>query len=484
MSEIYTRFGVTYANVESPQTLTDGTGDSLANDLALEDTAQPLVLNVTASQYIKLLSAALNGAERHWPTEYISVIYPLIKAGKMSEALCEAIAACIADDTSGTYEALNDWLLAQLAGNTDVQDALTGLGLTGSTPVPGVTTSLIEECDLDLLFGFCRQTVKMMNRLVLDAFEILEVITNWVEFTVAVAELIPPATTVATYVSYLQNTLVENYIANYDETYENELACELFCHARANEDCTLNWFEITDILASRLTVDITGQTIQDLLAYAVTGSWSGDQFCDLSLLSLAFILQLGGDWTGVSFRQIQTLVQSYTNDEDADWATLCPCGWQFTEQFVSSTGVFDWYVWPAGWTPTQRGALGTMEDLQDTQNVYTSLDRRFEGIAIQCDLASAANFTRVLFNYEAGVDTPGNSKVQMYNGATEVYLQEFVLADTEGTPATIDLDMDVNADKVIISLVSGFKVGSNPGSSCNLPFVTFQGSGTKPAEFT
>jgi hypothetical protein len=483
-SDVYTRFGVDYRNVPTPQTLTDGEGDSLANDIELQDTAQVLPLSVTAEQYTKLLSAALNGANRYFPEDYIEVIYPLIKAAKVSDTFCEAIAECIENPESGTYSALNDWLLNQLLNNSEVRNQINGIGSSGTDPVPGTSTALIEDCDPDNLFGFCRQVVQVMNRLVLDAFEVLEVITNTAEFALAVAELIPPATVVVSYVNYLQNTLVENYLANYDVAYENEVACGLFCLARANEGCTLNWFQITDYFADRLSTSVEGITIDDCLSYIVTGAWSGDQYCDASMLSLAFILQLGGDWTGISFANIQLIVQSFLNDPDEDWLTLCPCGWSFQENFVSSTGVFDWTEYGAGWTPSTRGDLGTEEDLIDTQNVYTPLDRRFEGIAITCEIASTANFTRCRFEYEAGIDGVANSSVKMYNGAVEVYDYTFEAQDTDGTPEMVDLEMNVTADRVVISLVSGFKVGSNPASSCNLPYVLFQGGGTIPPEFT
>lgn len=92
--DILARFGSTWAEIASPQQITvDTTGDTPSNDLQLVDTEQQLVLSVTAQQYSDLLSAALNGANRHFPENYLNVIYPLIKAGKMD--VCEVVNSCV-----------------------------------------------------------------------------------------------------------------------------------------------------------------------------------------------------------------------------------------------------------------------------------------------------------------------------------------------------------------------------------------------------
>lgn len=484
MTDILTRFGVTYAEVPSPQTLTEGDGDSLANDLVLQDETNTLVLEVTAEQYTKLLSAALDGANRHWPESYIEVIYPLIKAAKVSDALCEAIAACIENPESDTYAALHDFLLSQIQNNAEISDAISGIGNTDGTLVTGATSALSEDCDLDNLFGFCRQVVQFMNIEVEQFFQVLEVITNDVEFAAYLGDKAPALGTVATFISYLQNTLVESYLANYDVDYENDLACELFCFARSQPSCALNWFNITDLLGQRVSEDINNLSLSDLLTYVLSGGWAGDEFCDVSLLVFAFLMQIGADWAGISFPKIQVIVQTFLNDPDSDWSTLCPCGWSFTENFPETFGVFELVTFPAGWSPSTVGATGEDSGLIDTTIVYTPLDRRFEGLAIEANIATPTNFTRIRFNYEALVDNPPNSSVRVYNGASLEYEHLFVISNTGDNPKTIDLAMDVTGDKIEIRVYDGFEVGGNPGGSLYLPFVTVQGDGTIPPEWT
>lgn len=333
MVEIETRFGVDYRNVVDPQTLLDGDGDSLSNDLVLTDEAQVLALEVTLSQYTELLSAALDGANRHWPEKFITVIYPLIKAAKLTNALCAAIATCINDPTSDTYAALNAWMLSQLQDNTDIINAISGIGNIDGTAIPAASQQLYADCDLDNLFGFCRQMVQLMNLEVEQFFEVLEVISNNVEFAAYVGDEAPALSTLATFISYLQNTLVESYLANYDIDYENDLACELFCYAQEQPSCELKWSDITQIMADRVSADLEDLSLSDLLTYVLSGGWSGDEFCDASILVFAFLMQIGADWAGITFAKIQQIMTSFFNDPDSDWETLCDCGYEYYYEY-------------------------------------------------------------------------------------------------------------------------------------------------------
>lgn len=341
MVDTLTRFGVTYADVPSPQTLTQGTGDSLANDLELLETEQYLVLAVTLEQYTKILSAALNGANRFWPDEYISVIYPLIKAAKVDSQFCTKIAECIENPESDTYAALHDFLVNQITSDSEVQNAIAGTGTTGTTPIPGASENLAPTgCDLDILFGFALQTTQLLNNLIEQLFELIEAATSFVEATMIVGQELPAVQIVANFVNFLIDTAAESYIANYDVTYEYEVACGLFCLAREDEvNCTLTWEQITQFFAGRVALAIANYTINDMLELIAGGTWAGDEFCDIAMLALTFLLRMGADWAGVPFSSIQTTVQLYHNDPNSDWETACDeCGFYHHFDFRENDG--------------------------------------------------------------------------------------------------------------------------------------------------
>jgi hypothetical protein len=438
MADILTRFGVTYAEVPSPQTLTDGTGDSLANDLVLQDEENTLALEVTAEQYMRLLSAALDGANRHWPDSYIAVIYPLIKAAKVSNALCEAVAECINDPESDTYAALHDFLLSQIQNNAEISNAIAGVGNTDGTAVAGVTDALAAECDLDILFGFCRQVVQLMNLEVTKFFEVLEVISNNVEFASYVGDKAPALGTLATFVSYLQNTLVESYLANYDIDYENDLACELFCFAKDQPSCELNWFNITDIMADRVGEDLTNLSLSSMLTYVLSGGWSGDEFCDAAIFVFAFVMQIGVAWTGISFAKIQQIVQSFFNDPDADWQTLCGCGWY--EEISIGTSTPD--NWSLDWgydIPSQVGSITYGTDGNTSYKIYTTLAaRKITQLDVTCSQNAPTPTRTVYAEIEAsGVVKETLSWVLSSSEATQYHTFDFSYAGSDIDKVTV-----------------------------------------------
>ena len=333
MVNVQTRFGVTYAEVPSLQTLTDGDGDSLANDLVLSDEEQHLVLTVTLEQYTNILSAALNGANRFWPDSYIQVIYPLIKAGKVSNELCAAIAACIADTESGTYAELQDWLIDQLTNNEDVTNLINGSGGNQSTPVAGNSNKLGANCDLDILFGFTKQLTQMMNSVIEDFYQKLEEKTNFLEALPIISQEVNAFAYFVEWVEFLLNSIRDAYFSNYDLTYENEIACDLFCLAQENPDCSLTWYEVTEYFATRIGATSALDTLSDLLVFMLAGSWSGTQFCDLSMMAFAMIMRIGAAWSGIDLSALQLIVNSFFNDPDSDWMTLCDCGYVFYYEY-------------------------------------------------------------------------------------------------------------------------------------------------------
>lgn len=311
----------------------DTTGDSINNEVVLSSERQPLVLMLTADEYLQMFSALLCGTDLLYGDVGQQIQWSLWKAAKMENQFCSAMVTCLENTESGVSSAFADWLIQQIQENEEVQQAFDGIGNADGTAVPGATTTMIADCDLDNLFGFCKQTVQMMNQLVTGMFEIIEVITNDVEMLVYINDAAPALGTLASFVTWLQNTLAESYLANYDIDYENDLACELFCFAQDQPGCALNWFNITDLLGARVGTAVTSISIQQMLTYVLSGGWSGDEFCDVSMLLLAFVMQIGGDWTGISFAKIQQIVQSFLNDPDSDWMTLCDCGYVYYYEY-------------------------------------------------------------------------------------------------------------------------------------------------------
>lgn len=227
------RFGSKWRDVPVPQPLTDGTDDTLENDIILSSEPQSLVLEISSEQYTKLLSAALNGANTFFPDEYISVIYPLIKAGKLM--LCTEVADCLENS-----DALKNAMLQFLA--------LNGYGSGGQTTVepPPLPTSITDEnllpagysCDDDALCGMARWIVTNLDDGVIQLLEQLEVATNTWELLATFVdnvEVVSWLGSVAEFALWVQDQLIEYYSAAYSATVEDELTCDIYC--KIQPDC-------------------------------------------------------------------------------------------------------------------------------------------------------------------------------------------------------------------------------------------------------
>jgi hypothetical protein len=335
----------------------DTTGDSINNEVVLSSERQPLVLMLTADEYLDMFSALLLGTDLLWGSVGQQIQWNLWKAAKMENQFCTSMIACLESETSGVSSAFADWLIGQIQNNSEVQNVLDGSGGDQSTPVEANSTKLGAECDLDLLFGFTKQLTQMMNSVVVDFYQKLEEKSNFLEALPIISQEVSAFSYFVEWVEFLLNSVRDAYLSNYDLAYENEIACELFCLAQDNPDCSLTWYEVTNYFAGRIGATSALETLSDLLVFLVAGSWSGTQFCDLSLMAFAFIMRIGAEWSGIDLNALQLIVNSFFNDPDSDWMTLCDCGYVFFYEYDQA--------YQNGFNPTQ-GQWATSTALYST----------------------------------------------------------------------------------------------------------------------
>lgn len=346
MGEVWTRFGVNYADVPTPQTLTQGDGDTLSNDIALSEDEQYLVLAVTLAQYTALLSAALNGANRHYPEEYIAVIYPLIKAGKMS--LCDALAECI-ETSPGFAEALQQWLADNGYG--------TGSG-TPDTPTvytnnPNILSgSFLSSCNNDNLYGGITQLVDLMNDTITDLLEKLEAATETAEVIKIILSAIPVTDILAVdeiieFADQLVEAIGENYAAEYTQTLRDEICCDLFCATK--DSCYLDFATWANYFMGKMGESITDISWAQAAQWFLDATLSGASVVYAPHALMCQVLAYGGEFFGVDMAWFAKCASSAMNDPDSDWETKCDCvcpAWNFT-------------TWDGDWTNYGSAGAGT-----------------------------------------------------------------------------------------------------------------------------
>lgn len=345
----------------------DTAGDSINNERTLSDEKEPVILWLTQSEYDQIFDSVQSGADLLYPDNAQEITWLVWKGGKVSGDACQFIIDCLENPESGVADGFHDWLIDQLMNDKEVRSVTEGFGGDQTTPMDTYYDYMAEECDLDILFGFCRQLVQMMNTCVSDFYEILEAKTNLTEAVNLVASDVNPITISVAYIEFMQNSIVEAYKSNYTLELENQYACDLFCLALQNENCTLSWQDVTEYFADQLATSTENQSLLDILVFLLAGSWSGSDWCDLSMLVFAFIMKIGAAWTGTTLPIIQVIVQSFFNDPDSDWQTLCACKWEETYDWNrdNQDGWNDvrgqWATW-AGFYSTSTGSLGITVD--------------------------------------------------------------------------------------------------------------------------
>lgn len=330
MANFLTYFKSQTIDIPGIPTLDDGDGDSLSNDLQLESGENVLVLIVTEQQYSQLLSSAFNGVITTYPEDYINVIYPLIKAGKVM--LCDAIIDCINDSESGVMDAINNLLpTSSEQGGRDNGQSQSEFELGGGNN---------PTCDLDAWWAGCLQLVQYLNRVNEDALEIFEASSNVFELF---AEVVGDITGIdetsidaaLEWIEFMQNSIIDDYLSQYTSEYEEEVACDLFCLAITN--CKLTPTLIFDYFRDRLSGSVTYDSlINSMLQFIFTGSWSGTQIVDAFMCSQIFFRAgLGVFFGRVAWNDIDLRVRLGFNDANNDWETLCDeCQWTSTLDFT------------------------------------------------------------------------------------------------------------------------------------------------------
>lgn len=415
------RFPVTYEGLPQEQPfLADAIGDSLANDIVLPNTPTELKLTVTMQQFTDLLSAALNGANRHFGERYIDVIYPLIKAGKEYAMSCENVADCIE-----TSEDVQNALIEQIDTNLDMQnalrrqiaDTLTQLGFdpdsTTAASVEADEIKELENCDLDALWAGIRDGI--VQRLDDNARQFLEIMVSKLDLVQRANSIIAAIPVVGALASATIDAFVE-LIPDLKNAYEayssidamDTAACEIFalvcseCRYPTNQELfdyfanlgasgiddltTLSTTVAYEVLASGASVASPVIAWHTLIAIQIFTLLINEKFANLAgIASVADMAGLGED---------------FAND---NWLTLCDsCNENFklwTHLFSSGMGDFD-FVYSG---TTQRGTLSG----DVVQGVTASSTLKVIEMTMPLDPTWRVESARITFR-RTGTGTAGN----------------------------------------------------------------------------
>ena len=390
---IYYRSSVLETN-STPELLA-GTDDTPENDLILSVETNHLLLSVTEQQYSRMLSALFNGAYRAYPLDFIAVVYPLIKAGKMT--LCDAVLDCILDTDE----------IQQAIASYSNSSAITETTPENQTILDTDIFQSQGPCDNDNIYGMTVQLTAFLNAVSEDILEVFVTAFAVPGRLGDIIEAIPgvgslPFDDILQFMEKLAEQVNDAYQSAYDIQIAEDISCALFCIAQG--DCTLTMEDARDWFQQQLTESVENTDFLTVANDIIANNWLGEQSIYVMHWLILDTIIFGGEMLGVDVNRLTTTIASYFNDPDSDWSTLClECQWTqkwlagdgnpVDDDWVISTGAYngvteeiDW----ANWSASSNGIVTrytftgsfNITRVHLTGRIYQFLDQRFTRIRI------------------------------------------------------------------------------------------------------
>lgn len=282
---------------------------------------QTVIFQWDLPTFTRLLSSVVKGAQLSYPDDWIQVTWEFLKGVDCPMPICDMILECLIESPE-----INAYLNSVIDTRTGGQR---GKPLTSSQMSQSLQNNA-GDCDLDTLWGSCLYTVQILNRLNEDFFEQIEALTNNQEMLAYIVGAIPvletlPIDEFIELADRVREFVAETYAAGYDVDYEQELACGLFCAARAN-GCSLDMTVLTTFFFDRAQ-SVSG--FEDAFQTALTiisamASWEevlGEEIVDTMMAANVGFMSFLNSAFGMDFGTFS--LQAKAGIPDDDWQALC-----------------------------------------------------------------------------------------------------------------------------------------------------------------
>lgn len=360
----------------------------------------PFLLSL--NEYNVLSNTIDVGRDIAYGTSSIAVLSLWLRNMRCNVSICDMVAHCFANDPEfresviqslmsdpSVVSQIVQGLAASDEFNTYINEKVSGL------TIEAVTGALFkEDCDNSVVAGRVIQIVDVMDQNNIDFFEIVEVGTNDEERVAAMLGAIPvlgmsPVDEVLDMAQNLLSDIWENYAAAVTLGWKNEVAEDLYCLAKQNEDCALTYQELFDYFQQRAGSNLTVSSIvQNVFSYIVNGDFSTDDLIASGMyaIQLAFILA-GQSFNGLNLPTLGALTRD--SIPSSAWEDWDECGdppsslWEIVScgygSFVKNSGpdfgtgtysfTFTSDYWPVGainlgyfrwWNPAQKFVVNSI----------------------------------------------------------------------------------------------------------------------------
>jgi len=279
---------------------------------------------------------------------------------------CQFIIDCINDPNSGVADSINNIIRP----NTQQDSRDYGQSQSGTLLGDGNNTL----CNLDVWYGGILNLVEQLNTNNEDALQVFEVVTNINELFANVVGSITgidesSIDAVLQWITFIQQSIMENYVAQWTTAYRDAVVCDLFCMVK--DTCELTPTMLYDYFLGRLNGQLQYESLLDqTLNFLVTGLWTGTEIVDAMMLSqIGFRAQLGKWFDFIGFNSIDVDLRLGFSNPSNNWQLLCTCPNFWAMQWLNGDGD------PTlnGWTLTY-GTYNTGQDRLDETFINSSSD--------------------------------------------------------------------------------------------------------------
>lgn len=331
---------------------------------------------------------------------------------------CERMINCITTDTD-TQNAIKALLLNLINSDTDIQAALqqnVQQGLTDENPVGETAAGSnlligVSGCAYSNLNGAVLSLIDWLNRNNEDFLDNLSVAATPAERGAAMSKGIKGynggalGEVASTAITFLTSQMVNQYDAFYDVAYEHDLAEEMFCLFKT--DCEITIRQLYLLFAARVGYATPAETFYEGFLFAVTGSWTGTNFCDVMMfIQLGAFIHMGGfaGWDGLN--PLSNAIIDGWNEPNDDWMTEYECG-DFWTHILHA----DDFPAIATFPPNNWGSI-TGEVITQSSAVFSGQD--VTGIYIDITFPSIQNIAGVKISATNLANIEGSSVVNTF----------------------------------------------------------------------
>ena len=189
----------------------------------------------------------------------------------------------------------------------------------------------VPGCDFDAAWSACWTLVNYIDTQNRDFLQEVSQSTSQAKNASIMISAIPalgllPFDEILAYTDEITNNLLGEYNAIVDTALLQDFACDLFCIAINNDPCGLTFQDLFDYLSGKneLSLGVAIDTLANIVQFALTGTFSGNQYFYYMSYVQVFVAYAGQEFLGLrGVTQYDLQMAAGYNSPDADWELFC-----------------------------------------------------------------------------------------------------------------------------------------------------------------